>query len=251
MTLNLERARVKFHLRNLLSKITRKLNTATLNRLASVALLLAIFPATFISFTNTAVDREIAGTQIKLSLNSPAALALDSTKPNIVPGESKTNQEARVAAEAEAKRLADAKALAQSKITARNTVSREYRVYTDPSNFDEIYARAGNAYGVDPSILKAIHIVETGASGSTSRANPSGATGPMQFIYSTWKRHAVDGNGDGSADISNVEDAIFTAAAYLKACGYPNVKKALWGYNPSTSYFNKVIGIARSFGFNG
>ena len=161
----------------------------------------------------------------------------------IVPGESVAQRETREKAEAEAKVLAQKK---------RDTVSREARVavkiYSDPANFDEIYQRAGNAMGVSPALLKAIHTVETGASGSTYRSNPSGATGPMQFLPSTFRRHGIDGNGDGIADISNVEDAIFSAAAYLKACGYPDMKKALWGYNPSTSYYNKIMRLATSFG---
>jgi membrane-bound lytic murein transglycosylase B len=163
----------------------------------------------------------------------------------IIPGESLAQREAREKAEAALKAQAEAQA-------KRDTVSRDARVavktYNDPTNFDEIYQRAGDAMGVSPALLKAIHTVETGASGSTYRSNPSGATGPMQFLPSTFKRHGIDGNGDGIADISNVEDAIFSAAAYLKACGYPDLKKALWGYNPSSSYYNKVMKLAISFG---
>jgi membrane-bound lytic murein transglycosylase B len=70
----------------------------------------------------------------------------------------------------------------------------------------------------------------------------------MQFLPSTWKHYGVDGNGDGVADITNVNDAIFSAANYLKACGYPNIKSALWGYNPSTRYYTKVMTKAQSFG---
>lgn len=248
MTLHLERKNVKLKLKNLLNTVTKKLNSVALNRLTSVALLLAIFPATFVSPIKTTDQNKVFDTNIRLNLDLPTVLAADSVSTTITPGESKNDREARVLAETEAKKQAEAKALAIA--ASRNTVSREYRTYTDPSNFDEIYARAENAFGVDTSILKAIHIVETGASGSTSRANPSGATGPMQFLPSTWKRHAVDGNNDGIKDINNVEDAIFSAAAYLKACGYPDAKKALWGYNPSTNYYNKVMNIARQFGYN-
>lgn len=159
----------------------------------------------------------------------------------MTPGESKVDQEARVAAEAAAAAKAKAKVV-------RDTVSRERRVYSDPSNFDAVYGRAGQAFGVDPRLLKAIHTVETGASGSTSRSNPSGATGPMQFLPSTFRHHQVDGNGDGIYDITNLEDSVFAAAQYLVACGYPDIHKALWGYNPSSSYYRKVMGIAHNLG---
>lgn len=227
----------------------KQLNKFALNRFTSIFLLVLMLPVTLPAI-KTSENANSSKVNIKLALNSPSVLASNKGNNNIVPGESKNDKEIREKAEETAKteavKTAQAKAAAEA---SRNTVSREKRVYNDPSSFDGIYAAAGSAYGVDARILKAIHIVETGASGSTSRANPSGAQGPMQFLPSTWKRHAVDGNGDGNADINNVNDAIFTAAAYLKACGYPNVQKALWGYNPSTSYYNKVMSLAKSFGF--
>lgn len=172
------------------------------------------------------------------------AVVLGENKPEIVPGESLAQKEAREKAEAEAK--AQKEALLASK--NRAVVSRERRIYADPSSFDAIYIAAGNAYGIDPILLRAVHFVETGCSGSTTRSSHMGATGPMQFLPSTFNRHGVDGNGDGIKDIHNVEDAIFSAANYLRACGYPNIQRALWGYNPSQAYYNKVISVARSFG---
>jgi len=133
--------------------------------------------------------------------------------------------------------------------SAKIVSTKSIKAYNDPANFDEIYQRAQSVYGVNWKILKAIHYVETGCSGSTSKRSYAGAVGPMQFLLSTWRSYGVDGNGDGEADITNVEDAIFTAARYLFACGYPNVKRALWGYNPSTSYYNKVMEVAYSIGF--
>ncbi|MCX6810932.1 MAG: lytic transglycosylase domain-containing protein [Candidatus Berkelbacteria bacterium] len=166
--------------------------------------------------------------------------------PTIVPGESQDQIAVRVAAE-NAARAAQAAAAAKSV----KTVVTTSRVYVDPSSFDGIYQSAGSAYGIDWRILKAVHYVETGCSGSTSKRNPSGATGPMQFIPSTWRHYGVDGNGDGVVDITNVNDAIYAAANYLSASGgaMNGYKTALWSYNPSTSYFNKVMNVARSLGF--
>jgi len=217
-------------------------------RIMSGILMSALLPIYMMPSMATPIVPEVKDKAVPVSIDlSSAKIFAERKSIAIVPGESRTDRENREKAEAAAKAQAEANAKAQS----RNLVSRERRVYNDPSDFDAIYLRAQNAYGVDALILKAVHTVETGRSGSTGLTNHtgSGATGPMQFMPSTWRRHGVDGNGDGIADISNVEDAIFSAAAYLKACGYPNVQKALWGYNPSTSYYNKVMGIARSFGY--
>ncbi len=193
---------------------------------------------------------EVNETKIKLDTNSHELLVLDDSKVEIIPGESKIEREAREKAEAEAK--AKAEELAKIKVSAEsaNTVSTySTKIYNDPANFDEIYQRAQAVYGVDWRLLKAVHYVETGCSGSTSKSSYAGAVGPMQFLPSTWRAYGVDGNGDGQADITNVEDAIFAAARYLSACGYPDVKRALWGYNPSTSYYYKVVELATSLGF--
>ncbi len=174
--------------------------------------------------------------------DSHKAVVLDNKKPEIIPGESLTQKMAREKAELEAK------IEAEKKIKLRDTISRERRVYLDPTDLSPIYKAAEAMFGVDCRLLESIHYVETGRSGSTSKTSYAGATGPMQFLPSTFRRHAVDGNNDGIKDINNVEDAIFSAANYLKACGYPNIKKALWGYNPSQYYYNKVAGVAKSLG---
>ena len=206
-----------------------------------------LFPMVAISFsmfpiipTNLVAETDVMNSSIQLDLTSSSTLSIERPISVIVPAESTVQRLEREQSEALARASAEASAKA---IASRNTVSRERRVYSDPVDFDTIYHRAESSIGVDWKLLKSIHIAETGASGSTGIANGSGATGPMQFLPSTFKRHAVDGNGDGILDITNVEDAIFSAAQYLKDCGYPDVKKALWGYNPSTAYFNKVTRI--------
>lgn len=174
--------------------------------------------------------------------DSYKALFLQDNKPEIVPGESMTQKLAREEAELKAK------AEAEKNYALRNTISRERRVYLDPSDLSPVYMAAEAMFGVDSRLLESIHYVETGRSGSTSKTSYAGATGPMQFLPSTFRRYAVDGNSDGIKDINNVEDAIFSAANYLKACGYPNIKKALWGYNPSQYYYTKVASVAKSLG---
>ncbi len=213
-----------------------------------LAISLAI--ATMLPLSITNATEESNETKIKLNTDSHELLVLENSKVEIIPGESKIEREAREQAEAEA--IAKSLELSQLKISAESadTVStRSTKIYNDPSNFDEIYQRAEAVYGVDWRILKAVHYVETGCSGSTSKSSYAGAVGPMQFLPSTWRSYGVDGNGDGTADITNVEDAVFSAARYLSACGYPDVKSALWGYNRSTSYYYKVMEVATSLGF--
>jgi membrane-bound lytic murein transglycosylase B len=212
--------------------------------LIAASFIVTISPNTILA-DNGPVDVEYIQTPSVLvfDTSSPKVLTVKSNVSVITPGESQNQVEIKAQSVAAAK----AKALAIS-TASRDTVTRERRVYTDPTNFDEIYQRASDAYGVNPMLLKAIHTIESGASGSTTKSNASGATGPMQFLPSTFRTYGVDGNGDGVKDIANVEDAIFSAAKYLVACGYPNVKTALWGYNPSTRYYTKVMSLAQSFG---
>jgi membrane-bound lytic murein transglycosylase B len=117
--------------------------------------------------------------------------------------------------------------------------------------FDAIYAAAEKRFGVSRYLLAAVHYVETGQRGDTTVASYAGAQGPMQFMPSTFRAYAVDGDGDGVARINDVDDAIHTAAKYLAANGAAsgNVRAALYRYNHSNSYINHVLSVARSFGY--
>lgn len=116
----------------------------------------------------------------------------------------------------------------------------------------EVYARAGRDFAVPPEIIEAVHQVESGKSWGTNRRSSAGATGPMQFLPSTWRKYATDANGDGQASIYDPEDAIFGAANLLAQAGAAegDVKRALFAYNHSTSYVEKVLRIAREIGYN-
>jgi membrane-bound lytic murein transglycosylase B len=78
------------------------------------------------------------------------------------------------------------------------------------------------------------------------------AVGPMQFIPSTWTTFATDGNGDGAADINNIDDAALSAALYLCEAGgdlsiAENWIAAIAAYNPSIDYNTKVAESANVF----
>ncbi|AEF41780.1 lytic transglycosylase domain-containing protein [Hoyosella subflava] len=78
------------------------------------------------------------------------------------------------------------------------------------------------------------------------------AVGPMQFIPSTWRMYATDGNGDGQADPHNVYDATVAAAKYLCDAGGDltvagNQERAILRYNASRSYLNNVRNWATAY----
>lgn len=71
------------------------------------------------------------------------------------------------------------------------------------------------------------------------------AVGPMQFLPSTWRRWASDGNHDGVADPENIWDASVAAARYLCADGRDlstetGIQAAVLSYNHSAAYLNLV-----------
>lgn len=216
-------------------------------RVASIAILGVIAPVSIIPVFSAKEDQAFES-KIVFDKTSGQIVDVAEKYATIVPGESQAQTEARIAAENAAKAVAEAAMAAKPAKTVKTATAK---VYNDPANFDGIYQSAGVAYGIDWRILKAVHYVETGCSGSTSKRNPSGATGPMQFIPSTWRHYGVDGNGDGVVDITNVSDSIYAAANYLAASGGSanGYRTALWSYNPSARYFAKVMDVARSLGF--
>src|SRR3954451_19525298 len=96
-----------------------------------------------------------------------------------------------------------------------------------PARYLRLYREAARGSGVPWPVLAAIGSIETDhgrsrAPGVRSGLNRHGCcAGPMQFNTrdgppSTWQRHSVDGNHDGTQDVYDPEDAIPSAAAYLR-----------------------------------
>ncbi|HSL58106.1 MAG TPA: lytic murein transglycosylase [Acidimicrobiales bacterium] len=78
------------------------------------------------------------------------------------------------------------------------------------------------------------------------------AVGPMQFIPSTWRTVARDGDLDGVADPHNLYDAALTAAAYLCRSGSglgggSALERAILSYNQSGAYVRAVLGHRRDY----
>src|ERR671923_185785 len=115
-----------------------------------------------------------------------------------------------------------------------------------PANYLVLYQQAAARFGVDWAVLAAIGKIECDhgrleAPGCNppGTVNRAGATGPMQFLGSTWRAgtppmtvpaigpptattgagYASDGDGDGFADVWTPADAIAGAARLLGANG--------------------------------
>jgi hypothetical protein len=144
-----------------------------------------------------------------------------------------------------------------------------------PRNYLVAYQRAALRYGLDWAILAAIGKVECDHGRSElvgcnppGTVNESGATGPMQFLGSTWRSgtpemtvpavgrptrttaegYATDGDGDGLADVWNPADAIAGAARLLRANGAPrDYRRAVFAYNHADWYVREVFAIASAY----
>ena len=78
-----------------------------------------------------------------------------------------------------------------------------------------------------------------------------GAIGLPQFLPSNIKRYGFDGNGDGTIDLFQHEDAITSVASFLEAHkwregkDYKQKKQIIRKYNPSDYYADTVLKLAR------
>lgn len=90
-------------------------------------------------------------------------------------------------------------------------------------------------YGIDPLSLK---------------GSIFGAFGYPQFVPSSFRDYAVDGDGDGRIDLYTLTDALASAANYLRRHGWrPGLsrqekKRVLMTYNHSEPYAETVLAIA-------
>jgi hypothetical protein len=79
------------------------------------------------------------------------------------------------------------------------------------------------------------------------------AVGPMQFIPSTWTKYGMDADGNGVADINNINDAALAAARYLCADNR-NLSvagdwwEAIMSYNAVQAYVRDVFNAANDYG---
>jgi membrane-bound lytic murein transglycosylase B len=79
----------------------------------------------------------------------------------------------------------------------------------------------------------------------------AGAFGMSQFLPSSYVALAIDGDGDGIADLFNLADAAHSVANYLKANGWSQTnshlqKKAIFSYNNSSAYVEAILKLAEN-----
>ena len=120
-----------------------------------------------------------------------------------------------------------------------------------PAGYLRLYrAAAATCRGLPWTVLAAIGTVETGNGANTSTSS-KGAMGPMQFLPSTFAAYAVDGDGDGLANIQDPADAIYSAARYLCAWGAglggQSLYAAVFAYNHADWYVRAVIRLAIAY----
>jgi murein DD-endopeptidase MepM/ murein hydrolase activator NlpD len=116
-----------------------------------------------------------------------------------------------------------------------------------PPDYMKLYSSAASEYGLDVAILAAVGYMETGH-GSNMNTSSAGAQGPMQFMPDTFAAVGYDANGDGTADIMDPEDAIPSAAKYLRDSGAPeDYHGALFAYNNSEVYVADVLAKADEY----
>jgi hypothetical protein len=108
----------------------------------------------------------------------------------------------------------------------------------------------------DGSLTKPILGIPLDGSGETASIRLADgaadrAQGPMQFITSTWQKWALDGNGDGVADVQNSYDAAAAAADYLCAGGPMRTddefRRGYFSYNHSPAYVDVVLTRAHEY----
>jgi len=144
-----------------------------------------------------------------------------------------------------------------------------------PANYLVLYQQAAARFGVDWAVLAAIGKIECDhgrleAPGCNppGTVNRAGATGPMQFLGSTWRAgtppmtipaigaptpttaegYASDGDGDGFADVWNPADAIAGAARLLRSNGAPaDYRRAVFAYNHAGWYVDAVLAKAEEY----
>jgi hypothetical protein len=140
-------------------------------------------------------------------------------------------------------------------VVGRRVVFTELRpaqiVDRRPKTYRELYQlSASYCPGLSWKVLAAIGQVESGH-GRNVGPSSAGALGPMQFLPSTWAQYAVDGDGDGKADIMSAYDAVPAAALYLCRNGAGRGGQALYdaifNYNHADWYVREVLALAARY----
>jgi hypothetical protein len=124
-----------------------------------------------------------------------------------------------------------------------------------PPLYLHLYEAAAAKYRLDWTILAGIGTVEcdNGQDPAPSchvpgALNYAGAGGPAQFLIPTFREYGVTPTGQGTPNMWNPADAIYSMANYLRASGAPgNYPKAIFAYNHAWWYVSEVLSWARRY----
>lgn len=124
-----------------------------------------------------------------------------------------------------------------------------------PPLYLHLYEAAAMKYGLNWTVLAGIGTVEcdNGQDPAPSchvpgALNYAGAGGPAQFLMSTWKVYGVTPTGQGTPNMWNPADAIYSMANYLRASGAPHdYMKAIFAYNHAWWYVHEVLTWAKRY----
>ncbi len=209
-------------------------NFKTMNKKAQIIIWIAIAAMTFMIKPTQAASNIQLESNDTLKLESAPFSMVNAVETKVAfhVGESKFDEKQN-----EASRRA--RALSSAANTANESNASSSTAYS-LEQLRSFYSEAGTLYGIDPRLIEAVHQVETGKS-SDCKKSYAGAIGPMQFLRSTFT-HYSNGN------ICDARDAIFAAANLLAKNGAAqgDIRSALFSYNHSNSYVNKVIGVMDS-----
>ena len=105
---------------------------------------------------------------------------------------------------------------------------------------------------ISPAILGPALDGKDGFAAIRDGAGWAHATGPFQFIPSTWQSWGADGNGDGTKDPDNIFDASLGAARYLCAGDRQltdprQLADAVFSYNHSRQYVQVVLQLVAGY----
>jgi membrane-bound lytic murein transglycosylase B len=129
---------------------------------------------------------------------------------------------------------------------------KRLREQDDSVTLEKVRDRAGyltTTFYPEVRILLELH--EKGElDAKTLKGSNAGAFGIPQFLPSSYRDHAVDGNKNGIVSLFELEDAIWSVASYFKAHGwrkgisYPEKRKVIWAYNKSDAYIDTILKVA-------
>lgn len=177
--------------------------------------------------------------KITLTLQQSMIVQRSNAQITITPGESLAQKQSREKLEQERIAASTTRTVIARERPVEPVVTKSWSI----TDLRGLYQSAAAKFGIDWKLIEAVHQVETGKSTDTCIRSYAGATGPMQFLPSTFRHYANEGS-----DICNVHDSVYAAANLLASSGADtgDIDSALFSYNHSRSYVELVKSIMNS-----